>query len=34
MTWDVVDIDPFGTPIPFADAALSNTRDLVCVTAT
>lgn len=32
--FDVVDIDPFGTPIPFADAALSNTRDLVCVTAT
>ncbi|MFB6197597.1 MAG: tRNA (guanine(26)-N(2))-dimethyltransferase, partial [Halobacteriaceae archaeon] len=23
-----------GTPIPFADAALSNARDLVCVTAT
>lgn len=34
MTWDVVDLDPFGTPIPFADAAFSNTRDLVCVTAT
>jgi len=33
-TWDVVDLDPFGTPIPFADAAFSNTRDLVCVTAT
>jgi tRNA (guanine26-N2/guanine27-N2)-dimethyltransferase len=33
-TWDVVDLDPFGTPIPFADAALANTRDLVCVTAT
>ncbi|WP_158058717.1 tRNA (guanine(26)-N(2))-dimethyltransferase [Halorussus halophilus] len=32
--FDVVDIDPFGTPIPFADAAFANTRDLVCVTAT
>ena len=32
--WDVVDIDPFGTPIPFVDAAFQGTRDLVCVTAT
>ncbi|WP_224270388.1 tRNA (guanine(26)-N(2))-dimethyltransferase [Haloprofundus salinisoli] len=32
--YDVVDVDPFGTPIPFADAALSNARNLVCVTAT
>ncbi|MGM0604176.1 MAG: tRNA (guanine(26)-N(2))-dimethyltransferase [Halobacteriota archaeon] len=32
--FDVVDVDPFGTPIPFADAAFSSTRDLVCVTAT
>ena len=32
--FDVVDIDPFGTPVPFADAAFANTRDLVCVTAT
>jgi tRNA (guanine26-N2/guanine27-N2)-dimethyltransferase len=32
--FDVVDVDPFGTPIPFADAAFANTRDLVCVTAT
>lgn len=32
--FDVVDVDPFGTPIPFADAALSNARNLVCVTAT
>ncbi|MFB6103583.1 MAG: tRNA (guanine(26)-N(2))-dimethyltransferase [Halobacteriaceae archaeon] len=31
---DVVDLDPFGTPIPFADAAFANTRHLVCVTAT
>jgi tRNA (guanine26-N2/guanine27-N2)-dimethyltransferase len=32
--FDVVDVDPFGTPIPFADAALSNARNMVCVTAT
>ncbi len=30
----VTDLDPYGTPIPFADAAVSNTRKLVCVTAT
>ena len=32
--WDVVDVDPFGTPIPFVDAAFQGTRNLVCVTAT
>ena len=32
--FDVVDLDPFGTPIPFADAAFSSARNLVCVTAT
>jgi tRNA (guanine26-N2/guanine27-N2)-dimethyltransferase len=32
--FDVVDIDPFGTPIPFVDSAFATTRDLVCVTAT
>jgi tRNA (guanine26-N2/guanine27-N2)-dimethyltransferase len=32
--FDVVDVDPFGSPVPFADAAFANTRDLVCVTAT
>ncbi len=32
--YDVVDIDPFGTPIPFADAAFHGTQDLLCVTAT
>lgn len=32
--YDVIDIDPFGSPIPFADAALSNAHDLVCITAT
>jgi tRNA (guanine26-N2/guanine27-N2)-dimethyltransferase len=32
--FDVVDLDPFGTPVPFADAAFANARDMVCVTAT
>lgn len=32
--YDVVDIDPFGTPIPFVDAAVRGTRRLLCVTAT
>jgi tRNA (guanine26-N2/guanine27-N2)-dimethyltransferase len=32
--FDVVDLDPFGSPIPFADAALANARNLVAVTAT
>jgi tRNA (guanine26-N2/guanine27-N2)-dimethyltransferase len=32
--YDVVDLDPFGTPIPFADAAFRRTRDVLCVTAT
>ena len=32
--FDVVDIDPFGTPIPFADAAFQGTRNLLAVTAT
>jgi tRNA (guanine26-N2/guanine27-N2)-dimethyltransferase len=32
--FDVVDLDPFGTPIPFADAASQSAIDLLCVTAT
>ncbi|WP_137289070.1 tRNA (guanine(26)-N(2))-dimethyltransferase [Natronorubrum halophilum] len=32
--FDVIDLDPYGTPMPFADAAFSRCRDLVCVTAT
>jgi tRNA (guanine26-N2/guanine27-N2)-dimethyltransferase len=32
--FDVVDVDPFGSPVPFADAACSRARNLVCVTAT
>jgi tRNA (guanine26-N2/guanine27-N2)-dimethyltransferase len=32
--FDVVDLDPFGSPVPFADAAVQGARDLVCATAT
>ena len=32
--FDVVDLDPYGTPIPFADPTFANARNLVCVTAT
>ena len=32
--FDVVDIDPFGTPMAFADAAVRSARSLLCVTAT
>ncbi|MFB6146520.1 MAG: tRNA (guanine(10)-N(2))-dimethyltransferase [Halobacteriaceae archaeon] len=32
--FDVIDLDPFGTPMPFADAALRTATGLVCVTAT
>jgi tRNA (guanine26-N2/guanine27-N2)-dimethyltransferase len=32
--FDIVDLDPFGTPIPFADAAFDSARALCCVTAT
>jgi len=32
--FDVVDLDPFGTPIPFVDAAIQGTRNLLCITAT
>ena len=32
--FDVVDIDPFGSPMPFAAAAVAGTRRLLAVTAT
>jgi tRNA (guanine26-N2/guanine27-N2)-dimethyltransferase len=32
--YDVVDLDPFGTPIPFVDSAFRGTREVLCVTAT
>jgi len=31
---DVIDVDPYGSPMRFADAALANARNLACVTAT
>ncbi len=33
-TFNVVDIDPFGSPVPFIDAACRSARDMLCVTAT
>lgn len=32
--YDVVDVDPFGSPVPFADAAVRGASRLLCVTAT
>jgi len=32
--FDVVDLDPFGTPMPFAEAACRSASGLLCVTAT
>jgi len=32
--YDVVDIDPFGSPISFLDSAFRGARRLICVTAT
>lgn len=32
--YDVTDIDPFGSPMPYIDAAFRGTRRLLCVTAT
>lgn len=32
--FDIIDIDPFGSPVPFADAAFQGARSYVCVTAT
>ena len=32
--FDVVDLDPFGTPTPFVDSAVRSARELLCVTAT
>lgn len=33
-TFDIVDIDPFGSPSPFIDSALQAADGLLCVTAT
>jgi tRNA (guanine26-N2/guanine27-N2)-dimethyltransferase len=32
--FDIVDIDPFGSPMPFLDAACRSARKLLCITAT
>ena len=32
--FDVVDVDPYGSPVPFADAAIRGTNELLAVTAT
>ncbi len=32
--FSVVDIDPFGSPVPFIDAACRSAREMLCVTAT
>lgn len=33
-SYDIIDLDPFGSPAPFLDAACFSTRRLLCVTAT
>jgi tRNA (guanine26-N2/guanine27-N2)-dimethyltransferase len=33
-SFDIIDLDPFGTPAPFLDAACFSTKRLLCVTAT
>ena len=32
--FDIIDLDPFGSPIPFADAAVRASNAVLCVTAT
>lgn len=32
--FDIVDIDPFGTPIPFLDSACHSVKKMLCITAT
>lgn len=32
--FDLVDLDPFGTPAPFVDAASKSSRKFLCITAT
>jgi tRNA (guanine26-N2/guanine27-N2)-dimethyltransferase len=33
-SFDIIDLDPFGTPAPFLDSACFSTKRLLCVTAT
>ncbi len=32
--FDIVDLDPFGTPVPYLDAACRSVKKMLCVTAT
>ncbi|ATZ61402.2 MAG: tRNA (guanine(10)-N(2))-dimethyltransferase [Methanosarcinales archaeon Met12] len=32
--FDIVDVDPFGTPIPFLDSACRSVKKMLCITAT
>jgi tRNA (guanine26-N2/guanine27-N2)-dimethyltransferase len=33
-SFDIIDLDPFGSPAPFLDAACFSTKRLLCITAT
>ncbi len=33
-SFDIIDLDPFGSPAPFLDAACRGTKRLLCITAT
>lgn len=33
-SFDIIDLDPFGTPAPFLEAACFSTKRLLCITAT
>jgi len=33
-SFDIIDLDPFGTPAPFLDAACRSAKRLLCITAT
>jgi len=33
-SFDIIDLDPFGSPAPFLDAACRSTKRLLCITAT
>ena len=33
-SFDIIDLDPFGSPVPFLDAACRSAKHLLCITAT
>src|SRR3989304_10311178 len=33
-SFDIIDLDPFGSPVPFLDAACRSVKHLLCITAT